>query len=120
MVRGENWLDILDISWLYLSGIGTPLVVGLGSSFKGGERVATEFATQKGKEFALQALRQRREKNAKKKKIDNASLPAGSPMYFYCISCAGLADTKPEGYITPPKKLCGECRALKDLGWLEE
>ncbi len=39
-------------------------------------------------------------------------------MYFYCISCGYPADEKPEGYLTPPKKLCPECQALKDLGWL--
>lgn len=78
------------------------------------------LATEKGKEFALQELRRRRDENAKKKKIDNASLPAGSPMYYYCISCSGLADTKSENwFITPPKKLCSECQALKDCGWLE-
>lgn len=81
--------------------------------------MATTLATQKGKAFALKALAQRRKANAKKKQIDNAALPAGSSMYFYCISCKGLADTKPESYVTPPKKLCDECKALQDLGWLE-
>jgi hypothetical protein len=77
------------------------------------------LATTKGRDFALKAFAKRRRENAKEKKIDNAALCAGSPMYFYCKSCDGLADTKPESYITPPKKLCDECQALKDLGWLE-
>jgi len=81
--------------------------------------MATALATQKGKDFALQALHARREENAKKEKIDNGSLYAGSQMYFYCKSCGGLADVLPESYISPPKKLCDECQALKDLGWLE-
>lgn len=78
------------------------------------------LATTKGKKFALKALAKRRKENAKKEKIDNGSLHAGSSMYFYCILCDGLADTLPENYfLSTPKKLCDECQALKDLGWLE-
>jgi hypothetical protein len=81
--------------------------------------MTTALATTKGKKVALQTLTKRRRENAKKKKIDNGSLYAGSPMYFYCKSCDGLADTLPESYVSSPKKLCDECQALKDLGWLE-
>ena len=81
--------------------------------------MATALTTTKGKDVALKALAKRHKENAKKKKIDNGSLYAGSPMYFYCKSCDGLADTLPESYISPPKKLCDKCQALKDLGWLE-
>ncbi len=77
------------------------------------------LATTKGKEFALAALKQRRQKNKKEKKIDNSSLCAGSDMYYYCVSCDGLADILPECHMSTPKKLCAECQALKDLGWLE-
>jgi hypothetical protein len=77
------------------------------------------LATTQGKPFALEALKKRREENSKKVKIDNEKLYAGSPMYFYCISCDGLADTLPESYISPPKELCDECQALKDLNWLQ-
>lgn len=73
--------------------------------------------TEQGKEVALAALAERR-KNPPKK-IDNASLPAGSLMYFYCHSCGGLSDTKDEMYILPPSHICTECAALKELGWLE-
>ena len=69
------------------------------------------------RESATQALKDRRANQPKR--IDNASLYAGSPMYFYCVSCGHLADTKPEDYRTPPKKLCTECQTLKDCGWLE-
>lgn len=75
------------------------------------------LATQKGKQHALEALAKRRENQPKR--ISNSSLYAGSPMYFYCKSCGHLADEKPESYIFPPKSLCDECQALKDLGWLE-
>jgi hypothetical protein len=73
--------------------------------------------TEKGKKAALAALGQRRKH--KPEQVDNSSLYAGSPMYFYCISCGGLADVLPESYIGSPKRLCKECQALKDLGWLE-
>lgn len=76
------------------------------------------LATQQGKEAALEALKERRANPPKK--IDNASLHAGSPMYFYCKSCGHLADTLPESYfLSTPKKFCDECSALKDIGWLE-
>ena len=75
--------------------------------------------TIQGKEVALTALKQRREANKDIKPIDNASLPAGSPMYFYCITCGNSSDCKLEGYLSSPRKLCTECQALKDAGWLE-
>ena len=80
--------------------------------------MADTLATQQGKAFALAALCKRRED--KGEQIANASLPAGSPMYYYCKSCGALADTLPENwFLGSPKKLCDECQALKDLGWLE-
>ncbi|HSX39232.1 MAG TPA: hypothetical protein VLI92_01440 [Candidatus Saccharimonadales bacterium] len=51
--------------------------------------------------------------------IDNASLYAGSPMYYYCTSCGHLSDKLPEDWhLELPAKLCPECKSLKDLGWL--
>ena len=75
------------------------------------------LATQQGKEFALAELKKRRENQPEQK--NNSSLPAGFPMYFYCRSCGHLSDELPESYTGTPKKLCDECQALKDLGWLE-
>jgi hypothetical protein len=74
-------------------------------------------ATAQGKEAALAALAERREKNKTKEVIDNSSLRAGSPMVFDCIACNANIWV-PESYVTRPK-LCAECQALKDLGWLE-
>lgn len=74
-------------------------------------------ATTHGKEAALAALEERRREQPNQ--IDNAWLPADAPMYFYCISCGHLSDQLPESYMSVPKKLCDECKALKDLGWLE-
>jgi hypothetical protein len=73
--------------------------------------------TTLGKRASLTALKLRRA--TQPQQIDNASLPAGAPMYFYCKSCGHLADTKPELYTDPVKQLCGECQAMKDCGWLE-
>lgn len=75
-------------------------------------------AVPENKEEALQALEERR--NNPPKEIDNASLYAGSPMYYYCESCDHLADVLAESdFYSKPKELCGFCRTLKKRGWLE-
>ena len=74
-------------------------------------------ATTEGKDAAVAALKERRAH--KPEQIDNASLYAGSPMYFYCISCGHESDVLPESYTCKPKRLCDECSAMKALGWLE-
>ena len=73
--------------------------------------------TTRGKEAALKALADRRKHPPKR--IDNGSLYAGSPMYYYCKSCGWLAAELPEGHGGRPPALCSECQALKELGWLE-
>ena len=75
------------------------------------------LATTQGKAVALVALAKRREHNKTRKRVDNGLLPAGSSMHFDCWGC-GDDIVVPENYITRPK-LCSECRAMKDLGWLE-
>lgn len=75
------------------------------------------LATTKGKKKALKALEERR-KNPPRR-VENASLIAGSPMYYYCISCGYTSDVLPECHISKPTKLCTECAALNELGWLE-
>jgi hypothetical protein len=67
---------------------------------------------------ALDALAERREHRPEQ--VDNESLPAGSPMYYYCTSCGHVSDTLPEAwFLGTPRELCTECAAMKDLGWLE-
>jgi hypothetical protein len=75
------------------------------------------LATTQGREHAVAALTARREAN-KDKIYDNSIAPAGSPMYFACISCNGVAESCPESYTWIPRKLCKECQAMKDMGWL--
>ncbi len=73
--------------------------------------------TTKGKLLAIKALEARRAN--KPEQINNANLYAGSPVYYYCRSCGHLADKLSETHFKAPKRLCDECQALKDCGWLE-
>ncbi|MBI4132761.1 MAG: hypothetical protein HY473_01505 [Candidatus Sungbacteria bacterium] len=75
------------------------------------------LATTQGKDFALRALAERREWSKTRERIDNGRGYAGDPMHFDCITCGGDI-VVPENYINRPK-LCRECTALKDAGWLE-
>lgn len=70
------------------------------------------------REAALADLELRR--RTAPEKIDNVSLAAGAPMYFYCGDCGWLADIKSEGYfLEAPRKRCGECQVMRDKGWIE-
>lgn len=73
--------------------------------------------SERGKAAALAALHDRRATYATVKPVDNASLPAGAPMYFRCVGC-GAPIVVPEGYLSKPAD-CAECAALVDLGWME-
>ena len=68
------------------------------------------------KQEALAALKER--KDNPPKEIDNASLYAGSPMFFYCKICDGTI-VLPESYTCEVPRLCVECDFLKEMGWLE-
>lgn len=76
------------------------------------------LATTQGKQHALKELKKRRKVNMGKKKVNNLQLHAGSPMYYYCKSC-DESMILPEDHTCPVPVLCDECRALKQLGWLE-
>lgn len=73
--------------------------------------------TQEGKVAALEALRIRRVSNKDRVRVEDWKLLAGSPMHYECRAC-GEEIVVPENTVTPPK-LCVECVALKDCGWLE-
>lgn len=73
--------------------------------------------TERGKAAALQALADRRALYKDQKLPDNASLPAGSPMYYRCIGC-GAPIVMHEGWTRKPDT-CPECTALGALGWME-
>ena len=74
-------------------------------------------ATVDGKEAALKDLEERRAN--KPKHIRNSDLYAGSPMYFYCYTCGHVSDILPESFTSSPSHICDECKALKELDWLE-
>jgi hypothetical protein len=71
-----------------------------------------------GREVALAALAARRERNVSRTRIDNGALVAGSPMYYDCDGCGGEI-VMPELWTQRPR-LCLECQALKECGWLGE
>lgn len=73
---------------------------------------------EKGKVQALDRLEKRREANKDKKRINNSSLPAGSPMYYYCKIC-GEEMVLPEDHDCNAPSKCDECQILVDFGWLE-
>lgn len=70
------------------------------------------------KQYALKKFEERKALAAETPKIDNSKLYAGSPMYFYCNHCGGLADTVPEDYIFKPRHVCSQCEAMIEHGYL--
>jgi hypothetical protein len=59
---------------------------------------------------------QKRKKRNKGNRIDNASLRAGSPMYFFCKYCDETTGVLPEGYMGTPRQVCTACQKLEELG----
>lgn len=72
---------------------------------------------QEERDLALGALEKRKEEALKTEKIDNESLPAGAPMYYYCGLCGLLVEKLSENHAQPPRKYCSECQELVDAGW---
>ena len=71
-------------------------------------------------EVALKEFEERKVANAKKPRIDNSSLYAGSPMYYYCRACGGLSDVLAESDFSSPKRYCKDCQKLIDQGILKK
>jgi hypothetical protein len=63
---------------------------------------------------------QKRKKANKGKQVDNSSLMAGSPMYFYCKYCGEHTETLPEGYWSKPKTKCDACKLLREHGLIDD
>lgn len=66
----------------------------------------------------LVELHKHRRANAPKR-INNAELYAGSPMYFYCVHCGHQSDVLPESYTGRPKSKCHFCQDLINMGLLK-
>lgn len=64
-------------------------------------------------DVAMAQFKKRKEANAKVEQVNNSDLPAGSPMYFYCLYCGGLTDCLPESYIGKPRRVCEPCEVLR-------
>jgi hypothetical protein len=62
-------------------------------------------------DLAMEQYRKRKEAN-QGKQIKNSSLPAGSPMYYYCKFCSIKTETLPEAHICAPKVICDPCNYL--------
>lgn len=67
-------------------------------------------------EVAMKQYKKRVEENSKKEHVDNSSLPAGSPMVFYCKKCGVHTDTLPELYVGRPQTICDACQVLVEHG----
>ena len=65
----------------------------------------------------LQALADRR--SSKPSRVNNADLPAGANMYYYCQLCEHVADILPEEHEHSPRQYCSACQKLIDAGWSE-
>ncbi|HXV27131.1 MAG TPA: hypothetical protein VD862_03880 [Candidatus Paceibacterota bacterium] len=79
-----------------------------------------DLSTDAGKAFALRALQERITRAGKEKRVDNSSLYAGSPMYYYCGMCGGLSDVLPESHSERPRRRCGPCQEMLNAGYSEE
>ncbi len=66
----------------------------------------------------LKALMERNKAGAKIRRVDNASLYAGSPMYYYCRIC-GHEFELPENHLGAPSH-CDGCKELLRWGYSAE
>lgn len=63
-------------------------------------------------EVAMAQFEKRRAANAKRGRIDNAALPAGAPMFYYCRFCGAQTETLPESHNKAPRVTCEACEVL--------
>ena len=76
--------------------------------------------TEYAKEFALMQYVRRLVAASKIEHVRNDSLPAGSPMYFYCEHCRIPIERLPEDYLFTPYSQCSQCKGLEEQGWLQD
>ena len=68
---------------------------------------------------AMRDLAKRKAKAKKDGRVNNASLPAGACMYYYCYGCGLESDVRGEGDFSPVEHHCPPCREMKEKGWLD-
>jgi len=66
---------------------------------------------------AVEALQERKDANADVERVDNHSLPAGAPMYYYCRLCGKDLGAYPEDHVGPAPRYCSPCETLVEAGW---
>lgn len=71
------------------------------------------------KEEAIRQFARRKDYAKHITKVENQSLHAGSPMYYYCEACGMPTEVLPENYLFRPYQFCSQCQGLKDEGWLK-
>lgn len=71
----------------------------------------SDFKFKFDAELALEQYNKRKAQH-EGKQINNSSLPAGSPMYYYCRFCGCPTETLPESHMSAPKTKCDPCEAL--------
>lgn len=59
-------------------------------------------------------LRDRKQANSKKERVNNASLRAGSPMYYYCKVCGEEQILSKDHLASEIKQQCDKCKKLLD------
>ena len=85
------------------------------------ERPVPPTTMEMAKETGIaQFIRRRKFAEEKVKKIDNSTLPAGSPVFTYCRHCGVPLEKLPEDYLFRPYSECSQCSGLANEGWLDE
>jgi hypothetical protein len=77
------------------------------------------MAIQFDKDLAISTFVERKTKNAGKQ-IDNSTLYAGSPMYYYCRHCECHTQTLSESHSGRPITVCTPCEALDVHGLIDK
>ena len=71
-------------------------------------------------EVCLKTFSERYAEASQSKHYDNSSLPAGSPMFYYCKHCGVHTETLPESHWGAAKTVCDACKVLVDHGLIPE
>ena len=73
--------------------------------------------TTEAQKTMLTGLKRRRKEAKGVKKINSASLYAGSPMYYYCKLCELLAAKLPETHLCAAPRYCEPCKVMVNQGF---
>lgn len=66
--------------------------------------------------LALEQFEKRKAAASEAPRMSNATLPAGSPMFYYCRFCGEHTETLPELHLSAPRTTCEPCQVLRDHG----